>query len=248
MSEVRDDFLRLIRDKSKSPEEIYNEMYQKHKELYSTRQILRGLKSWDNCIYQGSIGENDFIMAEASATALDPTNIAMIHDDYKETIIKFIEHFRQEYDKNPNEHIINLTIIATYKVLREMFKGTTRNGDVAQNQRNSACKFDEERQFYKYKVSDQKKEGRAAVCCENNTTLGNIFQFIGFDTFHISGVLRHKDSGNAHAFVLIKYGIDDSKYALFDAFNGIIIRNVLTENYNLAKGFRIEHKENEKLD
>ena len=90
MNQVQEEFIKLIGDKTKSSEDIYNIMYHDNKELFSTKQILREIKSWKNCIYQGTIGEKDFIIAEASSTALDTDSIEMIYDDYKKTMIKFL--------------------------------------------------------------------------------------------------------------------------------------------------------------
>lgn len=236
----------MIKDKSKSAEEIYNEMYEKHKELYSTSKILRTLKSWKNCIYKGTISDNDFVMAESSTTALDSDNIAMIYDDYKGVMIKFIELFRQEYEKNPQNHEINIIINISNKLLREVFKEASRTSENVRKQRNEACTHDEKRQLKKYNISSQKGEGRTAVCCERNITIGNIFQFIGYETYHVSGILYSKNDedildSEAHAFTLIKYGKDKKKYALLDIFNGIVIRDVLPDNYDFANGFSIEY-------
>ena len=94
MLSIQEEFIKLICDKTKSAEDIFNIMQSNHKELLSTRKIFRGMKSWSKCIYQGTIGENDFIVAEASSTALTQDSVEMIYDDYRETMIRFIEIFR----------------------------------------------------------------------------------------------------------------------------------------------------------
>ena len=66
MNSPQKDFIKLIQDKTKSAEDIYNEMLKNHNDLYHTRRILRENRSWRNAVYQGTIGENDFIVAEAS--------------------------------------------------------------------------------------------------------------------------------------------------------------------------------------
>ena len=246
MNNVKEEFIKLIADKTKSSEDIYNIMYHDNKELFSTKQILRGIKSWENCIYQGTIGENDFIIAEASSTALDTDSIEMVYDDYKETMIKFIELFRQEYEKDPNKQTISIMINISNKFLKDVFAGASRSGEDAPNQRNRISTFDEKKQLRKYNISDQKGEGRTAVCCERNVTIGNAFQFMGFETYHISGSLYFKDNneilgGENHAFTLVKYGKEKGKYALFDIFNGIVIQNVLPGDYDFTNGFSIEY-------
>ena len=246
MNNVQEEFIKLIGDKTKSPEDIYNIMYHDNKEVFSTKQILRGIKSWKNCLYQGTIGENDFIIAEASSTALDTDNIEMIYDDYKKTIIKFIEMFRQEYEKDPKKHAISIVINISDRFLSEVFAGASRIDADVRNQRNKVSMFDEKNQLRRYNISDQKGEGRTAVCCERNVTIGNVFQFMGFETYHVSGVLYNKDDdeilgGENHAFTLVKYGIEKGKYALFDIYNGIVIQNVLPGDYDFTNGFSIEY-------
>ena len=77
---------------SKTKQKKYKDKWKEA--LLSTRRMIRGMKSWSNCIYQGTIGENDFIVAEASSTALTQDSVEMIYDDYRETMIRFIEIFR----------------------------------------------------------------------------------------------------------------------------------------------------------
>ena len=246
MNNIQEEFIKLIGDKTKSSEDIYNIMYHDNKEMFSTKQILRGMISWRNCMYQGTIGENDFIIAEASSTSLDTDSIEMIYDDYKTTMIKFIELFRQEYEKDPNKHAISIMINISNRFLSDVFAGASRAKADAQNQRNRVSTFDEKNQLRKYNISDQKGEGRTAVCCERNVTIGNAFQFMGFETYHVSGSLYSKDDneilgGEAHAFTLVKYGKEKGKYALFDIFNGIVIQNVLPGDYDFTNGFSIEY-------
>ena len=243
MKNIREDFIELINDKSKSAEDIFDIMYRNHKDNFSTKSILRGRNSWRDCMYQGTIGEKDFIVAEASSSSLDFDNIEMIYDDYKKTMIKFINYFRQEYEKDHNQHPISIMINISNIFLDDVFSGTSRNGEYARSQRNQFVSLDEINFMKKYNISSQKSPNRVAVCCERNVTIGNAFQFMGFETYHVAGWLSSKDDDilNGHAFTLIKYGNDEGKYALFDLFNGVIIKNVLPGNYDFTKGFVIEH-------
>lgn len=246
MNIVQEEFIKLISDQSKSAEEIYNIIYNNNKELFSTKKILRGMKSWRNCMYQGTIGENDFIIAEASSTALDTDSIEMIYDDYRSTMIKFIELFRQEYEKDRNKHAISIIINISNRFLSDVFAGAFKSGADAQKQRKEVSTFDEKNQLKKYNISDQKGKGRTAVCCERNVTIGNALQFIGYETYHVSGALYSKDDdvmlgGEDHAFTLVKYGKGEGKYALFDIFNGLVIQNILPGNYDFTKGFSTEY-------
>ena len=246
MNSIKDEFISLICDKSKTPEDIYNEMYQRHRELFSTKRIMRELKSWKNCIYQGTIGENDFIVSDASTTALDQNNTVMVYDDYKKTIIRFIEIFRQEYERDPNRNIFPLIISFSVEFLKEMFGGASRNGENIQSERSAASSFDEQMQMKKYNISHQRGKGKTAVCCERNVTIGNLFQFIGYETLQIAGYLDTKDgddyiNGEGHAFTLVKHGKGVGHYALFDLFNGVVIQKALPGDYDFTNGFKIEY-------
>ena len=244
MNSAQEDFIRLIKDKTKSAEDVYNEMYTLHKELFSTSRILRHLLSWDNCMYQGAIGENNFIVASAFANALAPeADIAMTYDDYKDTMIKFIELFRQEYEKDPNKNIIAIIINISQKYLGEVFAGAARDGEDIYYQRYDASSFDELNQLKKYNVSSQKGPGRIAVCCERNVTIGNAFRFAGYEVYHVAGTLYPKGAPyeyEAHAFVIVKYGKEPGKYGLFDLFNGRYLPNALPGDYDFSKGIEIE--------
>ena len=243
---MQDFFLELIKDKTKSAEDIYNIMIEKYKDFYSTKKILRGLKSWDNSIYQGTIGENDFIISEASSTTLDSNNIKMIFDNYKNTMIKFIELFREEHEKNPDKHIITIINSIANPLLAEVFKDTSRNDELATKQRNSSSKFDQDDYMKKYNVSSQCGEGKSAVCCEKNVTIGNVFQFVGIETYHVTGTLTIPEredifSSERHAFTLIKYGEGIGKFALIDKYNNIVLQNILPGDYDFSNGFRIKY-------
>ena len=240
-------FIELINDKTKTPEEIYNIMFEKYKEFYSTKKILRGRISWDNSIYQGTIGEKDFIVSEASSTALDrKLNIRMINDNYKNSIIKFIELFRKAYEENPDMNIISLIKMISPKLLAEIFEGASRNDELATKQRNSSSSFNQEVQMREYNISSRIGKGKSAICCERNVTIGNVFQFVGIETLHVTGFLTvpKEDEDYTcenHAFTLIKYGEGVGKYALFDTYNGVFLANVLPGDYDFSKGFKIEY-------
>ena len=253
---MKEQFLELINDKSKSAEEIFNIMYEKYKDKYHTQKIFRGLKSWENCLYQGTIGEDDFIMSEASSTVFDFHNVKMIFDNYKQIMIRFIELFREAYKMNPNDHIINLTIMASKELINDIFAGASRDDELAKVQRNKSSEIDKDEYLMKYKMSSQTGKGKSAVCCERNATVGNLFQFVGIETYHVVGLLRKLEAPGEfvtepHAFTLIKYGKDPGKFAIIDAYNDIIIKNALPGDYDFSQGFRysfFSKKHNKQID
>lgn len=245
MKKPQELFIELIRDKSKTSEEIYNIMSEKFKENLSTKKILRNLIKWKECVYQGSIGENDFIVSETDSTALSNDNVAMVYDDYKKSIVRFIEMFCEEYEKNPNLPIIIIVYNIAYNYLEDIFVKSSKSGKDVRLKRNKTIFFDENNQMKKYNISSQKNENGVAVCCEMNVSIGNILQFLGYDTYHVSGYLEVKESDrildSGHAFTLVRHGQGEGSFDLVDIFNGIIVPNALPGNYDLSNGFKVEY-------
>lgn len=241
MESVREEFLQLICDKTKSSEDIYNIMLNNHRDLFCTKKILREYKSWNNCIYQGSIGENDYIVSEPLSSSLDEENVEMIYDVHKELIIKFIDFFRVEYEKNPNNQIIPTILKHANKFLDQFFADSSIS---INNARKNISEYNKRNLVKQYNISSQIGENKTSVCCERNVSIGNIFQFVGYETYHIAGYTYckeddDKDAGVDYIFTLIKYG-KDNKYALLDIFNGIVVPNVLPGDYDFTNGFTIE--------
>ena len=253
MESIKEEFLQLIRDKSKTSEDIYNIIFNNHKEFFSTKKILRSYDSWNNSLYQGTIGENDFIVAEPLSSSLEKDNVEMIYDIHKEMIIKFIDLFRSEYEKNPSDQVITAVLTLSNKFLDEFFAGSTKEKKTISEELNN--KYDKKNLMRQYFLSSQIGEGKTAVCCERNVTLGNIFQFLGYETYHIAGSLYSKEQedktmGEDYIFTLVKYGKEQTKYALLDIFNGVVISNALAGDYDFSNGFLIERysKVNKKTD
>ena len=190
MESVREEFLQLICDKTKSSEDIYNIMLNNHRDLFCTKKILREYKSWNNCIYQGSIGENDYIVSEPLSSSLDEENVEMIYDVHKELIIKFIDFFRVEYEKNPNNQIIPTILKHANKFLDQFFADSSIS---INNARKNISEYNKRNLVKQYNISSQIGDNKTSVCCERNVSIGNIFQFVGYETYHIAGYTYCKE-------------------------------------------------------
>lgn len=239
-------FKKLISDNTKTAEEIYEAIYNLNNTQTSTSKIFRGLKNWNNCIYFGSIGKNDFAVSESSSSSLADDNVYMEHDDYKEVIIKFINQFRKKYNTQYDGLLKNL-IDYIPEFINNVFDGYSTRGNI-QNQRRQIRKFDKKRQMYKNEMSMFKEKEKNVACAEINSTIGNILQFIGFETLQISGYLEDAvtEDWENHFFILIKHGNTEKNYDLIDLFNLITIPSVLPADYNFKKGFNINIIKNNK--
>ena len=240
-------FESLLNDRFKTPEDIYNTMLEWYPDTFKTTKIMRRHKKWSDCIYQGAIGQDDFVVSVSHASSVEPdVNVQMVVDDYKETIIRFIEDFRVCYNYiHKNNTLLDTIINYMPKFLAKEFRGTSRLGIKTSNERDDSSYLDEKSQMKTYKMSDCKGNGRYALSCERNTTAGNILQFIGCDILQVSGTLTEpKDyavDSDDNQFILFK--IHNGEYTLLDFFNKVTAKNVLPENYDFSKGFSINvHK------
>ena len=237
----------IILNSDLTAEEIYEKIKSINPDIMKTEKIMRSLRNWENCIYKGAIGENDFVVAETDSSSLvADNNIAMKHDDIKETLIRFIEEFRTSWRNQPNSEEINLLRALVFYMpifLKNEFKNASRDGSANANKRASLAKFNNETQFPEYNVSDCKGPGANAVCVERNSTAGNIFQFFGFETYQITGQMCKRNDeeeiNEGHHFIFVKHGPNGGYYSLIDAFNGIIKLHVFEGDCDLTKGFEV---------
>ena len=241
-------FKKLI-ESDLSPEEVYEKIIEVRGHELGTKRIFRGLRNWKNCIYEGGIREHNLLVSRCSSTSLDDRNIAMAYDDYKETMIRFIREFREYLKQNPSkkDNLLFGLVVFSPGFAKSSFNGAGRDGEKAESDRDNVATFNEDIQMKQYKVSDLRRNNRNAVCTERNTTICNAFQFAGFETFLISGILDYKGAWEGHTFVLVKHsdGKGGQCYALIDSFNNIADPNFLPGTVDITGGFENVAKKTE---
>ena len=232
-------FKELVLNSDLSAEEIYETIRKSRKNDLCTKRIYRNIQSWRDSIYEGAIGEDDFLIAEAGSSSIADGNIAMRYNDYRDTMIRFIDEFRTEWKKHPDDNLMKGLVNFSCVFAQTSFDGAGRNSTRTKQQRKNFSKFDDSKQVRQYDISQIRGEGQDAVCCERNSTIGNIFQFAGFEVIQIAGELINEDENEGHFFTLVKHGPEKGYYSIIDAFNQIVKPKVLPGDYHLSNGFEI---------
>lgn len=119
----------LMLNENLTAEEIYQKIMEMDPKIMRTKRIMRSEKNWKNCIYEGAIGEDDFVVAEASSSSLAyMQDIVAKHDDMKDTLVKFIENFRIFLKNNRNNNLLSSLIKYLPEFLILDFDGASRDG------------------------------------------------------------------------------------------------------------------------
>lgn len=90
------------------------------------------------------------------------------------------------------------------------------------------------------------KEKNVATCAERSAVVQNLYAFLGLDSYMVAGEcdLSEHTKGELHAFTLLK---DEDGYAIFDATNPFITKNIDGDIVGIAPAIYAITEENVRL-